>query len=98
VPTLFAADPAATLTALASDSARPSYDVNRINKTLLIPESITLAEAVELVSNPREGTATYPFKKLNKSGKKGSTPKKMRPNPLFSPSDPSTSEGIVLLK
>jgi hypothetical protein len=73
VPTLFAADPTATLAALASDSARPLYDVNRINKTLLMPEFITIAEAVELISNPRKGTATYPFKKLTKSGKKVSS-------------------------
>jgi hypothetical protein len=73
VPVLFADDPAASLAALGSDTARPIYDLNRIYRTLLQGETVSVAEALEITRNPREGEAVFPFKKANKSSKK-STP------------------------
>jgi hypothetical protein len=86
------------LTALVSDTARPTYDVNRINKTLMVPERISLTEAVDLIKAPREGSPIYPFKRPNKSGKKGTPSKKLKPNPMYDSTAPSTSEGIFFQK
>jgi hypothetical protein len=64
---------------LDSDNARPGFDVNRINKNFIIPEFISLPEAVELIANPREGAVATPFKRSSKGGKKiGNAPKKSK--------------------
>jgi hypothetical protein len=79
VPVLFSEDVEAARAALDSDSARPGFDVNRINKNFIIPEFVTLPEAVELITNPREGTVATPFKRSSKGGKKiGNAPKKSK--------------------
>jgi hypothetical protein len=80
--------------AIASETARPYFDLNRINKCFWAGEFVSIEAAAELVITPREGTGAHPFKKANKQPKKsGPTPKKLKPNP-----SESQSEGTKILK
>jgi hypothetical protein len=67
---------------MSTDTARPAFDVNRINKMFWAGEFISLEAALELVKSPREGVATHPFKRPGKGSKKSvPTPKKLKSGP-----------------
>jgi len=53
VPTLFAADPTAAETALKADPTKAHYDINKLNKVLLMPETILTREALALLKKNR---------------------------------------------
>ena len=53
VPTLFADDPTAAERAITSDAARAHWDINKINKVFMVPENISLKDAVNLLKKPR---------------------------------------------
>jgi hypothetical protein len=78
-PTLFSPDPEATKAAISADPARPLADLAKILRSIAIFEHVELLAASELLSNPREGNNTFPFKKA-RGGKKsaGNTPKRQK--------------------
>jgi hypothetical protein len=87
----------AALAALSSDTARPGFDINRINRSFINPENISLKEAISFISAPREGTGSSPYRRASKGGKKlGGTPKKAKTTPSISSDPTPSSSGIVL--
>ena len=53
VPTLFADDPDAAEQAITTDAAKAHWDINKINKVFMVPENISLKDAVSLLKKPR---------------------------------------------
>jgi len=53
VPTLFASDPDAIAGALDSNWIGLQHDVNKINKTIFMPEGVSFKEASGLLKKPR---------------------------------------------
>jgi len=63
VPTLFADNAETAAAAIALDLAKIHKDIMRLSKTLILPETITIREAIPIVKKPREGTGVILFKK-----------------------------------
>jgi hypothetical protein len=57
------------MASINSDPHKTLADVAKLSKQFLAFEVVTLAAAVRVVNNPREGNASMPYKKAR--GKKG---------------------------
>jgi len=53
VPTLFSKDVEASLAAIQGDPLKAHWDLNKISKTLFMPESVSIQEAVNIIKKPR---------------------------------------------
>jgi hypothetical protein len=53
VPVLFSDDPEASLTALESGTLKAHSDLQKIARTFFMPETVQLAEALNVVKKPR---------------------------------------------
>ncbi len=49
--------------AIKADPLKLHADLQKVYKMFIISEDITVKEASALLKKPREGTATYPFKR-----------------------------------
>ena len=65
IPVLFAEDPKAAELAILADEYTAMKDLDRINRSFFIPESIDLEAAFKVVKKPRLGDAEYLFKTEN---------------------------------
>ncbi len=67
IPALFAEDPKAAELAILADEYTAMKDLDRINRSFFIPETIALEAAfnVVIVKKPRLGDAEYLFKTEN---------------------------------
>ena len=63
VPTLFSDEEDATLTAIEADPCKAHWDLTKIVKTLFMPESVDILDAVDILKKPREGSAVFSFKR-----------------------------------
>jgi len=53
IPTLFAEDIEAARTAINSDVIKEHYDVNKLNRVLIMPEHLLMREALQLLKKNR---------------------------------------------
>jgi len=53
IPTLFAEDIEAARTAINSDVIKAHYDVNKLNRVLIMPEHLLMREALQLLKKNR---------------------------------------------
>jgi hypothetical protein len=65
IPVLFAEDPKAAELAILADEYTAMKDLDRINRSFFIPETIDLEAAFKVVKKPRLGDAEYLFKTEN---------------------------------
>jgi hypothetical protein len=65
MPVLFAEDPKAAELAILADEYTAVKDLDRVNRSFFIPESIDLEAAIQVVRKPRLGEADYLFKMEN---------------------------------
>ncbi len=65
IPVLFAEDPKAAEMAILADEYTAKKDLDRINRSFFIPETIDLETAFKVVKKPRLGDADYLFKMEN---------------------------------
>ena len=65
LPTLYSDDPAISEAAILADPVRTRKDIESLNRSFFIPETISLVEAIKVVKRPRAGEADFPFKMRN---------------------------------
>ena len=64
-PILFADDPKVSEAAILADPATALKDLDRLNRSFFIPETIELDDAYAIVRKPRLGEAEFYFKNRN---------------------------------
>ena len=53
VPSLYSDDPDASLAGITSDPLKSHWDLQKISKSFFMAETVTVAEAVTMLKNPR---------------------------------------------